>query len=153
MNDLLMQVVNLFSLRKVLKLEALSQLHDLVWIITKHTAVPQPRRSSNKSRSKIFENFSFSPSLYLVQVAKISSYSKLSHSQWLQIPVGHMEVRMMTSSGGIQEHDSFQHVICIRKVVACKIAQQPFDKINCPENCSAAIYKTILSGKLPDWTI
>ena len=56
-----------------MKLEALSQLHDLVWIITKHTAVPQPRRSSNKSRSKIFENFSFSPSLYLVQVAKISA--------------------------------------------------------------------------------
>ena len=43
---------------------------------------------------------------------------------------------MMTSPGKIQEHDSSQHV---RKVVAGKITQQPFEKLNGPENCSAAI--------------
>ena len=50
----------------------------------------------------------------------------------MKIPVGHMEVRMMTSLGRIQEHDSFQHIVHVRKVVASKIAQQPFEKQNGP---------------------
>ena len=46
---------------------------------------------------------------------------------------------MMTSLGRIQEHDSSQYVVHVRKVVAGKVAQQPFEKLNGPENCSAAI--------------